>query len=106
MSPEIPEPDDGQHYYYTKAKGKGMKPNYWSGFVLANSPDSVEEIVRDGYPSNLSLGIQGIRYVKTSGAITEDEIEDRLRSAFHPNSVVFRDGDGEVGQVRRGELPA
>lgn len=103
MTETLPEPDDGQRFYEVRAKGKGMKPNYWTGYVLATSQRQARDILKDGYPG-ISLGIQGIRSVRVAGNIVPGDIEDRIRGVTHPNAVVFRDG-GEVKRIHRGQLP-
>lgn len=104
----LPEPAEGESFYSMKAKGRGMKPNYWVGFCLASSAEEAEEIIEEGYKNrSISMGIQGLRYAKSRGEVGlgDDgwDIEMLVRSATHPNSVVFRDGD-EIKRVHRGML--
>lgn len=104
----LPEPAEGESFYSMKAKGRGMKPNYWVGFCLASSSEEAEEIIEEGYNTNsISMGIQGLRYVKARGEVgSGDEdwnVERLVRSTTHGNSVVYRDG-GEVKRVHRGML--
>jgi len=102
----LPEPAEGESFYSMKAKGRGMKPNYWVGFCLASSSEEAEEIIEEGYNNHsISMGIQGLRCAESRGKVEApgDRIERLVRSSTHPNSVVFRDGD-EIKRVHRGML--
>jgi len=99
----LPTPGDEQRIYSVKVKGMGFKPNTWRGFVVVDDEDDAEAIIHDGTPG-LGLSVQGVKYVKVTGAIAAANLKGRIMSALHPNAVVFRDDSGKPHRVHRGML--
>lgn len=98
----LPTADTDEAYFSVKVKGAGMKPNYWSSYVLASSREEAERIIKENH-ADLSLGIQGLRSVEVQGVLPSGSIEDRIMSPFHCNAVVY-ETDERGYRVHRGML--
>lgn len=101
MHDALPEPGPGERYYRVTAKGAGMKPNYWGGYVLASSEDGAEQLVRDSH-TEVNLGIQGVRHVDVHQAVDASKLESYIHSAGGANEALY--DNGEVRRVARSDL--
>ena len=97
----LPNPADGQSYYYVKAKDAQAKPLYGGAYVLADTEDGAEEIVKN---STNELGLLGIKWAKCKSEVDAEDLESRVRSTGGFNEVLYRDADGEIQRVHRGML--